>query len=134
MVFFLAFLPVRVIHAATIGTDSMTVPLFVLVLFLLNRFLSEETPNVRGAVLLSLGLAVAVWTKYGFMAFIPAVFLILLSVWAEHRWKVQRFVAICALTASASFRPRSCTVSGRAAASMAITPKSTGSRKAKHLK
>src|SRR5262249_26095186 len=36
MVFFLAFLPVRVIHAATIGTDSMTVPLFVLVLFLLN--------------------------------------------------------------------------------------------------
>ena len=98
MVFFLAFLPVRVIHAATIGTDSMTVPLFVLVLFLLNRFLSEETPNVRGAVLLSLGMAVAVWTKYSFMAFIPAMFLILLSVWAEHRWKVQRFVAICALT------------------------------------
>jgi 4-amino-4-deoxy-L-arabinose transferase-like glycosyltransferase len=98
MVFFLAFLPVRVIHAATIGTDSMTVPLFVLVLFLLNRFLSEETPNVRSAVLLGLGIAVAVWTKYSFMAFIPAVFIILLTLWAEHRWRFLRFVAICALT------------------------------------
>jgi len=98
MVFFLAFLPVRVIHATTIGTDSMTVPLFVLVLFLLNRVLSEETPNVRRAVLLGLGMAVAVWTKYSFMALIPALFIILLSVWAEHRWKFQRFVGICALT------------------------------------
>ena len=98
MVFFLAFLPVRVIHAATIGTDSMTVPLFVLVLSLLNRFLSEEVPNVRSAVFLGLAMAVSVWTKYSFMAFIPALFIILLSVWAEHGWKVQRFLAICALT------------------------------------
>lgn len=96
MVFFLAFLPVRVIHAATIGTDSMTIPLFVLVLFLLNRFLSQETPNVTSA--LGLGMGVAVWTKYSFMAFIPAVFIILLSIWAEHRWKFQRFVGICTLT------------------------------------
>jgi 4-amino-4-deoxy-L-arabinose transferase-like glycosyltransferase len=98
MVFFLAFLPVRVIHAATIGTDSMTVPLFVLVLFLLNRFLCEETPNVRSALFLGLGMAVAVWTKYSCMAFIPAVFIILLTLWAEHRWRFQRFVAICALS------------------------------------
>jgi len=97
MVFFLAFLPVRVIHAATIGTDSMTVPLFVFVLFLLNKFLCEETTNVRSAVFLGLGMAVAVWTKYSCMAFIPAVFLILLSVWAEHRWSFQRFAGICAL-------------------------------------
>jgi len=97
MVFFLAFLPVRVIHAATIGTDSMTVPLFVFVLFLLNKFLCEEPPNVRSAVFLGLGMAVAVWTKYSCMAFIPAVFLILLSVWAEHRWSFQRFAGICAL-------------------------------------
>ena len=97
MVFFLAFLPVRVIHAATIGTDSMTVPLFVFVLFLLNKFLCEEPPNVRSAVFLGLGMAVAVWTKYSCMAFIPAVFLILLSVWAEHRWRFQRFAGICAL-------------------------------------
>ena len=98
MVFFLAFLPVRVIHAATIGTDSMTVPLFVLVLFLLDRLLSEETPNLRSAVFLGLGLAVAVWTKYSFMAFIPAVSIILVGSWAEHRWKFQRVVAICALS------------------------------------
>jgi 4-amino-4-deoxy-L-arabinose transferase-like glycosyltransferase len=97
MVFFLAFLPVRVIHAATIGTDSMTVPLFVFVLFLLNKFLCEETANVRSALFLGLGMAVAVWTKYSCMAFIPAVFLILLSVWAEHRWSFQRFAGICAL-------------------------------------
>ena len=97
MVFFLAFLPVRVIHAATIGTDSMTVPLFVFVLFLLNKFLCEETTNVRSAVFLGLGMAVAVWTKYSCMAFIPAVFLILLSVWVEHRWSFQRFAGICAL-------------------------------------
>jgi 4-amino-4-deoxy-L-arabinose transferase-like glycosyltransferase len=97
LVFFLAFLPVRVIHATTIGTDSMTIPLFVLVLFLVNRFLSEETSDMKSAAFLGLGLALAVWTKYSFMALIPAVFLILLGIWAEQRWKFQRFVAICAL-------------------------------------
>jgi 4-amino-4-deoxy-L-arabinose transferase-like glycosyltransferase len=97
LAFFLAFLPVRVIHAATIGTDSMTVPLFVLVLFLINRLLSEQAPSIRSAVFLGFGLAVAVWTKYSFMALIPAVFLILLGLWAEHRSKFKRFVAICAL-------------------------------------
>ena len=76
----------------------MTIPLFVLVLFLLKRFLSQETPNVRSAIFLGLGIGAAVWTKYSFMAFIPAVFIILLSVWAKHRWKFQRFVGICALT------------------------------------
>jgi hypothetical protein len=29
------------------------------------------------------------------MALIPAVFLILLSIWAEQRWKFERFLAIC---------------------------------------
>ena len=56
MVLFLTFLPVRVIHAATLGPDSMTVPLFVLLLFLLNRFLSEQMPDVRSAVFLGLGM------------------------------------------------------------------------------
>ncbi len=97
MVFFLAFLPARVIHAATIGTDSMTVPLFVLVLFLVNRFLSKETSDMKSAAFLGLGLALAVWTKYSFMALIPAVFLILLGIWLERRWKFQGFLAICAL-------------------------------------
>jgi hypothetical protein len=40
---FLVFLPVRIIHAATLGPDSMTVPLFVLLLFVLNKVLSDET-------------------------------------------------------------------------------------------
>jgi 4-amino-4-deoxy-L-arabinose transferase-like glycosyltransferase len=97
LVFFLAFLPVRVIHATTIGTDSMTIPLFVLVLFLVNRFLSEETAGMKSAALLGLGLALAVWTKYSFMALIPALFLILLGIWAEQRWKFERFLAICSL-------------------------------------
>ena len=97
LVFFLTFLPVRVIHAATIGTDSMTVPLFVFVLSLVNRFLSEKTAGMKSAAFLGLGLALAVWTKYSFMALIPAVFLILLGIWAEQRWKFERFLAICIL-------------------------------------
>jgi len=98
LVFFLAFLPVRIIHAAAIGTDSMTIPLFVLVLLLVDRFLSDETSSIKSAVFLSLALAVAVWTKYSFMALIPALFLILLSIWAEHRWEFRQFVTICALS------------------------------------
>jgi 4-amino-4-deoxy-L-arabinose transferase-like glycosyltransferase len=98
MVFFLALLPVRVIHAAAIGTDSMTVPLFVLVLFLLERCLSHEMSDKWSGMFLGLALAVAVWTKYSFMAFIPVVFVILLSVAAEHRWNLQRFAAICVIT------------------------------------
>lgn len=97
LVFFLTFLPVRVIHAAAIGTDSMTVPLFVLVLFLVNRFLSEDTSDMKSAAFLGLGLSLGVWTKYSFMALIPAVFLILLGSWLKHRWKFQGFLAICAL-------------------------------------
>jgi len=97
LVFFLAFLPVRVIHAAAIGTDSVTVPLIMLVLFLVNRFLSEETSSMKSAAFLGLGLALAVWTKYSFMVLIPAVFLILLSIWAQQGWKFERFLAICIL-------------------------------------
>ena len=49
---FLVFLPVRVIHAATIGPDSMTVPLFVLLLFVLDSvLLSERSPLPNTAFL-----------------------------------------------------------------------------------
>lgn len=98
LVFFLAFLPVRIIHATTIGTDSTTIPLFVLLLFLFDRLLSEEGFTLNNAGLLGLGLAVAVWTKYSFMALIPAIFLLLVMVWPKRRWKLKRFLLICALS------------------------------------
>ena len=59
LTFFLAFLPVRMIHASTIGTDSTTIPLFVLLLFLFDRFLSGEDFTVNNASFLGLGLALA---------------------------------------------------------------------------
>jgi len=98
LVFFLAFLPVRVIHAATIGTDATTIPLFVLLLFLFDRFLSDESSTKGNAALLGLGLALAIWTKYSFMALIPPVFLLFIGIWAKRRWGLQRLLAICALS------------------------------------
>jgi hypothetical protein len=61
LVFFLAFLPVRIIHAATIGPDSMTIPLFVLILFLFDNFRTDETSTPQSAALLGLALGAAVW-------------------------------------------------------------------------
>jgi 4-amino-4-deoxy-L-arabinose transferase-like glycosyltransferase len=98
LVFFLAFLPVRIIHATTIGTDSTTIPLFVPVLFLFDRFLSDEASTLKNAGFLGLGLALAVWTKYSFMALIPASFLLLIGISRQRRWNLKRFLAICALS------------------------------------
>jgi 4-amino-4-deoxy-L-arabinose transferase-like glycosyltransferase len=98
LTFFLAFLPVRMIHASTIGTDSTTIPLFVLLLFLFDRFLSVEDFTVNNASFLGLGLALAVWTKYSFIALIPASFLLIVWLAAERRWKWQQFLAICAVS------------------------------------
>jgi 4-amino-4-deoxy-L-arabinose transferase and related glycosyltransferases of PMT family len=95
---FLVFLPVRIIHAATLGPDSMTVPLFVVLLFVLNRVLSHETSPLRNAALLGLALGVAVWVKYTFMALLPALVVVLFFLWIKRRWKLQRFVAICLLS------------------------------------
>src|SRR6476659_3485858 len=74
LVFFLAFLPVRIIHAATIGPDSTTIPLFVLILFLFDKFRTDETSTHQSAALLGLALGAAVWVKYSFMALIPTLF------------------------------------------------------------
>jgi 4-amino-4-deoxy-L-arabinose transferase-like glycosyltransferase len=95
---FLIFLPARIIHAVTIGTDSMTVPLFVLVLLLFDKFLRDETSTPRNAALLGLALGAAVWVKYSFMALIPALFVVFFSLWTKRRWKSQRFLAICVLS------------------------------------
>ena len=95
---FLVFLPARIIHAATIGTDSMTVPLFVWLVFLVDRFLVDETSMPGNATLLGLALGLAVWVKYSFMALIPALFVVFFFLWTKRRWKLQRFLAICALS------------------------------------
>lgn len=95
---FLTFLPVRVIHAATIGTDSVTVPLFVLLLFLFDKLLTEKSRIRPNAALLGLGLSLAVATKYSFMALIPAALLIFACLWLRHRWSFNALVSICALS------------------------------------
>lgn len=97
-VFFLTFLPVRIIHAVCIGTDWLMVPLFVLVLFLVERFLSEETSTPKNAVLIGLTLAVGVWSKYSFVALLPGVFVIFAFLWWNRRWSLKRFVTICVLS------------------------------------
>jgi sugar lactone lactonase YvrE/4-amino-4-deoxy-L-arabinose transferase-like glycosyltransferase len=100
LVFFLTFLPVRIIHAATIGPDSMTIPLFVLLLFLFDKFMPDETSTPQSAALLGLGLGAAVWVKYSFMALIPTLFVVFVFLWANRRWKWQRFFTICLLSLS----------------------------------
>lgn len=95
---FLVFLPVRIIHAATLGPDSMTVPLFVLLLFALDKVLLNETSLLWNATLLGLALGVAVWTKYSFMALIPALFVVFVFLSIKRRWKVQHFVGICLMS------------------------------------
>lgn len=97
-VFFLTFLPVRIIHAATIGTDCLTVPVFVLVLFLFDKFLSEKTSTPQNAAFLGLGLALGICSKYSFMALLPAVFVVFVILWRKRAWSLKRFALICALS------------------------------------
>ena len=99
LVFFLAFLPVRIIHATTIGPDSITIPLFVLLLFLFDRFLYDESSTARNAALLGVGLGLAVWTKsqfYGaYSCHFPPSYR---HVGDRRRWKLRHFLTICALS------------------------------------
>jgi 4-amino-4-deoxy-L-arabinose transferase-like glycosyltransferase len=95
LVLFLSFLPVRVIHVVTLGTDSLTIPCFVLVLFAFDKFLRNDTAPLKNAALVGLALSLGVWSKYSFMALIPAIFLLLLWRWTKSRWSMKRFVAIC---------------------------------------
>lgn len=97
LVFFLTFLPVRIIHATTIGTDWATIPLFVLLLFLFDRFLSDASPTRKNAALLGLALTLAIGTKYSFMVFLPAALAVFICLWRNSEWSFKRFVAICLL-------------------------------------
>jgi 4-amino-4-deoxy-L-arabinose transferase-like glycosyltransferase len=98
LVFFLTFLPVRIIHAVCIGTDWLVVPVFVLVLFLFDKFSSEETSTPKNAAFLGLGLALGIWSKYSFMALLPPVFLVFAALWWRRSWNLKRFVTICAFS------------------------------------
>ena len=95
---FLVFLPVRIIHAATLGADSMAVPLFVVLLFALNRVLVRKTWPLWNAALLGFTLGVAVWVKYSFAALILALLVVFFFLWTSGRWKFERFFSICVLS------------------------------------
>ncbi|HEX7517478.1 MAG TPA: glycosyltransferase family 39 protein [Chthoniobacterales bacterium] len=98
LVLLLTFLPVRMIHALSVGTDWMVIPVFVLVLFLFDKFLSEKTSTPKNAAFLGLALALGIWSKYSFMALLPAAFVIFAFLWWKRRWPLRRFIAICALS------------------------------------
>jgi 4-amino-4-deoxy-L-arabinose transferase-like glycosyltransferase len=91
----LTFLPVRIIHAASIGTDCTTIPLFVLVLLLFDNFSSNETSTTRNAALLGLALGLAVFTKYSFMALLPVVLIVFSWIWRKRAWTLPRFASVC---------------------------------------
>ncbi len=94
----LTLLPVRIIHAATIGTDCTTIPLFVLVLFLLNKFSSDETSTQKNAAFLGLALSLSVFTKYSFIALLPVVLGVFVWIGKKRGWKLGRFAGICAIS------------------------------------
>jgi hypothetical protein len=98
LVFFVTFLPVRMIHSVTSGADWLTVPVFVLLLYVFDRFLSEETSTPKNAAFLGLVLGLAIWSKYSFMAVLPAIFLIFAFLWWKRAWSLKKFVTICALS------------------------------------
>jgi 4-amino-4-deoxy-L-arabinose transferase-like glycosyltransferase len=91
-VLFLTFLPVRAIHSAVVGTDWMTIPVFVILLFLFERLLVSV--GAINAIWFSLGLSLGICCKYTFMALIPAVFVVLLFVAWRRKWSLKRLAKI----------------------------------------
>lgn len=98
LVFLLAFLPCRIIHSAVLGTDWMTIPILVLLFYRFEKFLSDETSTAKNAAYLGLALSLGMWSKYSFMSLLPAVFAVFLFLWWRRKWKLSRFVTICALS------------------------------------
>jgi hypothetical protein len=98
LVFFLTFLPVRVIHSITGGDDWLTIPVFVLLLYVFDNFLSDTTSTLKNAAILGLTLALGIWSKYSFVALIPALSGIFVVLWWRRAWKLKRFAAICVLS------------------------------------
>ena len=82
--------------ATAISADAMTIPLFVLLLFLFDR-LRLHPSTFSNAAVLGLALAIAIFTKYSFMALIPAVLILLVFMAWNRHWKLSRFIAVAAL-------------------------------------
>jgi len=93
---FLTFLPVRLIHAVALGADSMTIPLFVLVLFCFDEFLADLT--LKNACWIGLALAVAIFTKYSFVAPLLALLVIFVSLAVRRGWTLSRLAKISAVS------------------------------------
>jgi 4-amino-4-deoxy-L-arabinose transferase-like glycosyltransferase len=91
---FLALLPVRMIHTVAIGADSTTIPLFVLLLFCFDRFLRAS--SLKNALYFGATLAVSVFTKYSFMALLPATLIIMIFLKVRRAWPFSRLISICA--------------------------------------
>src|SRR4029078_3688517 len=77
--------------------DATTIPLFVLILFLFERLRLQPATMFSKAAVLGLALTVAVFTKYSFMALIPALFVLFAFLSTNRQWKLSRFVAVAAL-------------------------------------
>ena len=97
-VVFLAFLPVRVIHSVTAGDDWLTIPVFVLLIYIFDKFLSDTTSTLKNAAILGLTLAFGIWSKYSFAALLPTLLPIFVFLWWKRSWKLKRFVTICVLS------------------------------------
>lgn len=98
LVLVLVFLPVRIMHSLSVAADWMTIPVFVLILSLVDRFLFTTIPSLINALWLGLALGFGVWSKFSFVALLPALFVIFVVLWWKRSWNLGRFVAICLLT------------------------------------
>ena len=99
-VFLLVFLPVRVMHSLSVAADWMTIPVFVLVLLLFDRFLRGARPRLMNALWIGLALGIGVWSKYSFVALVPAMFVIYVVLGWKRSWSWWRFAAVSVLSFS----------------------------------
>ena len=76
----------------------MTVPLFVLLLFLFDKVLADKAPNLTSAALSGVALSAAIGTKYSFMAFLPVWLLIFICLAIRRHWKFPQFCLVCLLS------------------------------------
>lgn len=91
---FLTFLPVRMIHTVSVGADCTTIPMFVLVLFLLDDLLNADRNLLKRAGILGLALMLAIGCKYSFFALLPTVLLVLLAAYRKTPGKFARIAAL----------------------------------------
>jgi 4-amino-4-deoxy-L-arabinose transferase-like glycosyltransferase len=95
-VLFLTFLPPRLIHDTTLGTDCVTIPLFLLLVFVLDPFRIEQT-STKNAVIVGVALSLAIFSKYSFISAIPVILLLLLVLAKKRRWQLNRLFAFTGL-------------------------------------